>query len=108
MTKRLEQLMNFLDKSPNEPFILFAIAKEYEGMQDSDKALKYYKLLSVDHPDYVGTYYHLAKLLEQKQALKEAFNTYKKGIEIAQKIGDKHSLSELATAKMELEDEDDF
>jgi tetratricopeptide (TPR) repeat protein len=108
MTKRLEQLRSFLESSPNEPFILFAVAKEYEGNKQNDKALEYYYLLMKNHPDYVGTYYHLGKLLEQTNAFKEAFETYVKGMAVAQKIGDRHSLSELAGAKMELGDEDDF
>ncbi len=107
-SKRLEQLMTFLDNSPAEPFILFAIAKEYEGLGDNEKALEYYLRLEGADADYVGTYYHLGKLYEQLNEEFKAFSTYKKGIEVAKKIGDQHSLSELAGAKMELGDDEDF
>ena len=107
-TKRLKQLMTFLDNSPGEPFIVFAIAKEYEGLGDREKALEYYLKLESSDSDYVGTYYHLGKLYEQLNEDSKAFFTYKRGIEIAKNIGDQHSLSELAGAKMELGDEDDF
>lgn len=107
-TKRLEQLLTFLKATPNEPFIWFAIAKEYEGSNDLANALEYYKKLTVEAPNYVGTYYHLGKLYEQLQEDKEAFVTYKKGMEIAKQEGDQHALAELAGAKIELGDDEDF
>lgn len=107
-SKRLEQLMGFLANSPKEPFILFAIAKEYEKLNDKEKALEYYLQLEEGNPDYVGTYYHLGKLYEQLGEDAKAFFTYKKGMEEARKAGDQHSLAELAGAKMELGDDDDF
>lgn len=107
-TPRLQQLLKFLEESPNDAFILFAVAKEYEGLHDNKNALSYYLQLKEKDPDYVGTYYHLGKLYEQLEEFKTAFFTYKLGMEIARKIGDQHSLSELAGAKLNLGDDDDF
>lgn len=107
-TPRLEQLMTFLESSPNDSFILFAIAKEYEGLGEEDKALDYYLQLSQKDPDYIGTYYHLGKLYERKEDFLKAFQTYKTGMGIAQKAGDQHALSELAGAKLNLGDDEDF
>ncbi|WMX16728.1 tetratricopeptide repeat protein [Aureispira sp. CCB-E] len=107
-SQRLEQLMGFLKASPKEPFLLFAIAKEYEGLNDQDNALKYYLELEHHAPDYIGTYYHLGKLYEQLGQDAKAFFTYKKGMQKAREAGDTHSLSELAGAKLELGDDDDF
>jgi tetratricopeptide (TPR) repeat protein len=107
-SKRLEQLKGFLESSPKEPFILFAIAKEYEGLDDQVEALKFYLELENSSPDYVGTYYHLGKLYELLNEDKKAFLTYKKGIEVAKAAGDQNSLAELHTAKIELGDDDDF
>jgi len=105
---RLEQLMGFLKASPKESFILFAIAKEYEKLEDKNNALKYYLELEQQAPEYVGNYYHLGKLYEQLGEDRKAFFTYKKGMQKAKAAGDTHSLSELAGAKMELGDDDDF
>ena len=107
-SQRLEQLKGFLESSPNDSFILFAIAKEYEGLGLSDEALEYYLKLRKEDPDYIGTYYHLGKLYETRQALQEAFTTYKEGMAIAKTAGDQHALSELAGAKLNLGDDDDF
>ena len=38
-TSKLEQLLQFLEKSPEDSFIRFAIAKEYEKKDQLDKAL---------------------------------------------------------------------
>lgn len=106
-SERLNQLFQFLEASPGDSFLLFAIAKEYEGLQASAKAMEYYHLLRDKNPDYVGLYYHLGKLYEQQDDFAEALSTYKRGMEIAKAQGDRHALSELAGAKMEIDDEDD-
>jgi tetratricopeptide (TPR) repeat protein len=66
--------------------------------------IEYYKRLLNEFPNYVGTYYHFGKLLEKKGETDEAIETYSKGMSIARAAGDQHSLSELAEAKLNLED----
>ena len=105
---RLEKLLSFLADSPEDAFLLFAVAKEHEGLGQNAQALdRYLELLRVD-PSYVGLYYHLAKLYEQKEAHQEAWDTYTQGMEVAKKAGDQHALSELAGARLQLGDEEDF
>lgn len=103
MAKRLEQLQYMLEASPNEPFLIFAIAKEFEKLEDFEAALQHYTQLTTDHPDYVGTYYHLGKLYEILGKAELAIETYEKGMEVAHKVNDKHAHGELSTAKWELE-----
>jgi len=104
---RLQQLFTFLDNNPNDSFVLFAIAKEYEKLQDGQQALQYYLKLEGEDPDYVGTYYHLGKLYELQGETTQAFATYKKGMQVARKQGDQHALSELAGAKLSIGDEEE-
>lgn len=105
---RLERLKDFLDASPNDTFVLFALAKEYEKMGDDKLALSHFqKLLGVDE-NYVGAFYHLGKLYERLGQPHSALTTYVKGMEVSKKVGDQHALSELAGAKLELGDEDDW
>ena len=101
--ERLEQLQNLLQSSPNDSFLLYAIAKEYEGLERVTEALQKYQELTELHPDYVGTYYHYAKLLEKEEETDKALSISEKGMLIARKIGDQHALGELSNAKMNLE-----
>ncbi len=101
--ERLEKLLNFLKSSPNDSFLLFAIAKEYETNQQMDMALKYYLQLKENDADYIGLYYHLAKLYEYLEEKILALQTYTDGIALAKRLTDYHALSELNNAKMNLE-----
>ncbi|TNE51944.1 MAG: tetratricopeptide repeat protein [Bacteroidetes bacterium] len=107
MSKRLQLLEQILRDSPNDSFALFAIAKEYEGMGEWDKALDFYLQLRRNDPDYIGLYYHLGKLYEHTNKPDHALEAYRTGIEVARKAGDMHALSELNTARLELDDSDD-
>jgi len=101
---RLKQLLELSKESPEDPFLLFALAKEYEKQSDTLKALEYYQTLVRNHPDYVGTYYHYGKIQEKNGELEAAILCYKQGMDIAKKQGDQHALGELAAAKLDLED----
>lgn len=104
MSDRLKQLQSFLEASPEDSFILFAIAKEYEKLKDQEAALQQYLKLRELDPEYVGLYYHLGKLYEQQAAEAQAVEAYEAGMVVAKKQGDQHALSELAGAKLNLVD----
>lgn len=94
---RLEQLFKFLEDDPNDPFTLYAIATEYR-QADKEKALTYYERLLAEHENYVGTYYHAAKLYEELGQNDVAEQTYKKGMKISRQEGNLHAFSELQQA----------
>lgn len=94
-----------LEASPEEAFLYFAVAKEYEKLKALDKAHDYYQQLIQLDPDYVGAYYHLGKLYEQQQQPEQAIQTYEQGMQVARKVGDQHALGELAGAKLNLTDD---
>lgn len=100
---RIDTLLNFLKDDPLDSFIIFALAKEYEKIGTLKKALDTYNKLQDIDPDYVGLYYHLAALQLELSMPEKALETYDKGIEVAKKIADFHALSELHTAKMNLD-----
>lgn len=102
---RLEQLLQFHQESPDDSFVTFAIAKEYETGGDWDQALAYYLRLLETDPGYVGAYYHLGKLYERRGEWEAALRTFESGMTVAQRAGDRHAWSELAGAKLNLEDE---
>ena len=103
MTARMQQIKQMLVNDPNDSFLLFALAKEYENEGKLQAALEVFlKLESID-PEYVGMYYHLGKLYEAMTMNDEALSAYERGITIAKKQSDFHALSELNTAKTNLE-----
>lgn len=95
---RLNKLLEFLDADPNDSFILYALATEYNSLNDIEKAFNYYLKLVNEHPNYVGTYYHLGKLHEKEGEKDKAIDIYQKGMLIARAKRDMHALSELRGA----------
>lgn len=95
---RLSKLLEFLTTDPNDPFILYALATEYNSGGNIDEALIYYHKLINDHPDYVGTYYHLGKLYEKDTKKEQAIVIYQKGMAVARAKKDMHAFSELQGA----------
>lgn len=107
---RLAKLLEFLQTDPNDPFIIYALATEYNAINDAEKAFSYYLQLVDQHPDYVGAYYHLGKLYEKNENKEKAIDTYQKGMLAARNKRDMHAFSELQgayNAAMGLDYEDD-
>lgn len=109
MQNRLAQLQEFLKESPNDSFLIYALASEYLKIGDFNQALKYFEKLIDDFPDYLATYYHLGKLYQSLGKVEEASQTFLKGMDLAKRKRDLHALSELknAYALLNGSDEDD-
>lgn len=103
MMDRIEQLLAFYREDPADPFTRFALAKEYQKTGATEEALAYYKGLVVDHPEYVGTYYHLGKLYEALGRTERAVETYRQGIAVAGRLRDAHARAELQDALLKAE-----
>ncbi len=105
MSEKIKQLEALYSETPDDPFVIYALAKECEqaGFLDRSKSL-YVKLLR-EHVNYVGTYYHYGKLLEKMDHPSDAKKVYLSGLEIAKKLGDDLAYRELFAAKTELESE---
>ncbi|MEO1438673.1 MAG: tetratricopeptide repeat protein [Bacteroidota bacterium] len=104
---RLNQLLSFLEGSPKDPFIRFAIAKEYENLNRQEEAINYYQLLVNESPEYVGTYYHFGKILQKKGDEDAALKIFDQGLKVAKDQGDQHAYNELAGARLEIDDFDE-
>ncbi len=104
MTTRLQYLHQLLASSPKDTFVLFALAKEYEGAGDEIQSLAFYLRLKEVDSNYVGLYYHLGKLYERQHDFQNAILTYKQGIDISRSVNDRHAMSELQGALLNLED----
>jgi predicted Zn-dependent protease len=94
---RLQQLFSFLEEDPHDPFTLYAIALEYQKMQDK-KAGNYFEKLLNEHPEYVATYYHAARFYLDSGMKGKAAQTFQMGIERAKSQQNALALRELQNA----------
>lgn len=99
---RIEKIKEFLQASPADNFLRHALALEFIKAGDEPKARELFEAILVSSPDYVGSYYHLAKLLEKMEETALAIAWYEKGMEAAKKVGDNHSYNELQAAYEDL------
>jgi len=99
---RIEKITTMLAENPKDSFLCHALALEYIKLGNDHDARKLFESIVENEPGYIGTYYHLAKLLERIGETDKAIQIYKKGMEEAKKAGDDHSLSELRSAFEEL------
>ncbi len=63
--ERINKLKEFLQDSPNDSFIKHALALEYIKLNDDAAARLLFEEVLAYEPGYVGSYYHLGKLLER-------------------------------------------
>ena len=99
---RIEKLKEFLQLTPKDNFLRHALALEYIKIGEDPKARILFEEILFDSPDYVGSYYHLAKLLEKLEQTELAIKWYEKGMEAAKKANDNHAYNELQAAYEDL------
>ncbi|HVZ55247.1 MAG TPA: tetratricopeptide repeat protein [Chitinophagaceae bacterium] len=102
---RIEKIRVMLAEQPGDPFLLHALALEYIKGGQEPLAREVFTSLLRENPGYVGSYYHLAKLLERTGETDEAVRVYQQGMEQAARQGDRHALNELRSAYDELTSE---
>lgn len=101
---RLEQLKQFVDEDPMDPFNTYALALEYQKT-DAIQAMRIFESLLLKHPDYVPSYYHFGKLLQQNGQYEKALSVFDQGIAASRTKNDTKAERELVAAKQELIDE---
>jgi Tfp pilus assembly protein PilF len=91
-----------LATSPGDSFLQHALALEYIKLEDDEKARRLFQNLLEQDENYVGSYYHLAKLLERNDKMEDAKEVYEQGMLKAKEAGDMHTYNELRTAYEDL------
>nr|BCX00871.1 MAG: hypothetical protein KatS3mg041_0917 [Bacteroidota bacterium] len=104
---RIARLRAFLQQDPADPFTHYALAMELWKAGHREEARRTFEALLARWPDYVGAYYHLARLYRELGLLAEAARTYQEGLAVARGLGDAHALSELQAAWEEFQQEAD-
>ena len=102
MSERIEKLKEFLKANPTDCFLNHALALEYVKLGNDDQARKLFETNLQNDASYVGSYYHLGKLLERVGAQQEAITVYENGMKVAKEAKDMHSYNELQGAYEDL------
>jgi tetratricopeptide (TPR) repeat protein len=98
---RFEKLVEMLEKQPDDLFLLYALAMEYLGMKEMEKAQHLFEQIIASDEHYVSAYYQLGLLLEGTHE-QRAIEIYEKGMQEAQLKGDRKTVNEFRSALDEL------
>ena len=90
--------------SDKDSFLQHALALEYIKIEKDEEARKLFNEILLREPTYIGSYYHLGKLLERAGEMDRAIRVYERGMEEARRAGDNHAYSELMAAKEDIEE----
>ena len=101
---RIEKLKEFMKVDPGDSFVQHALALEYVKNGQETEALQVFKQLLERDENYIGSYYHLAKLLLKTGQKEQALICYEKGMRMANLKGDQHAYNELMAAYDDLID----
>lgn len=102
--ERKEKLLQLLKNDPLDSFLNHALALEYIKEGKDIEAENLFKAILEREPDYTGTYYHLAKLLERKNDYEAAIKWYEKGMAAAKVAKDMKTYNELQAAYEDISD----
>ena len=101
---RIERLREFLRANPNDSFLQHALALEYIKEGNDPMARELFEGVLQRDENYVGSYYHLGKLLERNCDSQGAIAVYEKGMVKAKEASEQQAYNELRSAYEELVD----
>lgn len=100
---KIKQLARQIKNNPGDSFSKFALALEFRKEGEFKKARILFEDVLSSDPEYVGVYYHLGKLYEALDHLKDAKKLYQKGIKIASQQNEQRTEKEIREALQQLE-----
>jgi hypothetical protein len=102
---RIQQLLEFLQKEPDDTFLNYALALEYQKDAETiEKAQQLFETVIRNNHDYLAAYYQLGKLLELKGEISSALNILKAGQQKALEQKNRKASGEFEEAIFMLED----
>jgi Tfp pilus assembly protein PilF len=96
---RIEKLKSFIAQNPADLFSRHALAMEYLKAGDEAGAAALLEGILESDKSYIGSYYHLGKIRENRGDLAGAVEMYEKGMAEARRVGDTHAWNELRAAR---------
>jgi Tfp pilus assembly protein PilF len=99
---RIAKIKEYLVANPKDNFLRHALALELIKTGDDEHARALFEALLMETPTYIGSYYHLAKLMEKMGERELAIGWYEKGMEESKLAKDQHAYNELQAAYEDL------
>jgi hypothetical protein len=103
MNERARLLEDLIREDPKDPFLHYALAME-TAKSDPAKATQLFDWLLAQHPNYLPAYYQAVLLHIELKAEQKAIAVAKEGINLAKKLGEQKTLSELRALLDQLEE----
>ena len=98
MSERLEQLEVLARQDPEDTFIQYAIALEYVGDNQFEKAIQTLEPLMKNNPTYSAAFHQGGRVYERLEKIEDAKRCYEQGIIIAAQQGESHAQKEMQEA----------
>jgi Flp pilus assembly protein TadD len=98
MASRLEALKAMVDQNPGDAFLRYGLAMEHRNSGDLEGAMREFRTLMEQHPDYPPAFFHGGQTLERLGREEEAREAYSAGVEAASQKGDAHARAEMQAA----------
>ncbi len=103
--ERIEKLKMMIEKDPNDLFSRYALALEYNGINEPLTAIEILEELIRRDENYIPAYHQLGQLLGKMNRTQEAKKIYRKGVDLAQEQNDDKAGKEMREELEDLEDE---
>lgn len=99
---RLEQIEKLLAADPDDAFLNFSLAMEYQSADRTDDALKQYDRTIQADPAYLAAYMRKSEMLMASHRFDEARPALTQAIEVARKAGDNHMVEKIVETQSHL------
>jgi tetratricopeptide (TPR) repeat protein len=96
MPSRREKIEAMLRDEPQDTFLRYALALEFEKEGRNDESLAGLQELAAGDPPYVPAFFQAAQQLARLDRIEEARAVLRNGIEVARAQGDAHAAGEMS------------
>lgn len=103
--QRIETLKGLIAQDPKDSFSRYALAMEYNGINEPATAVEILEELLQQDAKYLPAYHMLGQILGKLNRTPDAKKFYRAGIDLATEQNDEKTVKELREELEELEDE---
>ena len=96
MSSRRDKIEAMLRDEPQDQFLRYSLACEFDNEDRTDDSLTLLKGLMADKPPHVHSFLRGAQLLVKLSRIEEARHTLRSGIEVARQQNELHAAGEMA------------